>query len=197
MRIQTNLIAVLNVSFFAATFLFGIAACNTQTLDKNDQEKDISELHNETRFPDSSKAGDATFLEESALVNIHEIGLGQLGKDKSKAPEVLLLSKMMIDEHTAASERLKLLADKKNISIPFSAEKNEDESINKLVKEKNASFDKAFADVVVQYHKDAIDKFEAADSVTSDVEIKNYIATILPTLKKHLESAEKIQKGVK
>lgn len=197
MRFQPNFIAVLNVSFFTATILIGIVACNPNKL-INQKDKDISEVQNEMRFDDdTTKTNDAKFLEETALINIHAIGLGNLGRDKSKMPEILVLSKMLIEEHTVAAEELKEMADKKNISLPVSAEKDKDEGISKLIKEKKSTFDKTYIDVVIQYHKEAIEKFEAEDTVSTDLEIKNYIATVLPTLKKHLEEAELIQKTVK
>lgn len=198
MRIQPNFLAVLNVSLFTATFLFGIAACNNQQdVTEADKSKDIAEVQNDTRFTDSAKASDATFMEDVALANMHEIAIGQLGKDRSKSPEVLMLSKMLIDDHTTALDNLKVLADKKNITLPISTENNKDEAINKLVKQKTATFDKAFIDLNVQLHKEAIAKFMAADSTTGDADIKSYIADVLPNLKKHLEHAEQIQKGSK
>ena len=85
------------------------------------------------------------------------------------------------------------MADKKNISLPVSVENNQDEGINKLVKEDKKTFDKLFLSVVIQNHKDAISTFQSADSATIDTEIKDYIAVVMPTLKQHLVQAEKIQ----
>lgn len=195
MRFQPKFIAILNVSIFTATLLTGFVACNPNKM-INQNEKDISEVQNETRFnEDVTKISDAKFLEETAIINIHSIGLGQLGRDKSQMPEILVLSKALIEDHNAASVALKEMADKKNISLPVSAEKVEDEGISKLVKEKKSTFDKTYLDVVIQYHQEAIKKFEAEDSLSTDIEVKNYIAFVLPSLKKHLAEAVLIQKN--
>lgn len=197
MKNQRNFISILTIILFTATIIFGITACNMQqNMEKGD--KDIAEVQNETRFDnDTTQANDANFLVETAWINIHEIALGQLGTDKSKSPEILVLSKMLTEEHTIAAAELKIMADKKNISLPVSAENDKDENIGKLIKTKNSIFDKTYIEVVIQYHKEAIDKFEAQDSISTDIEIKDYIATVLPTLKKHLEQAELIQKTIK
>ncbi len=194
MKVQPNFLAIINFTFFTATILFGIAACNPNQKDKDVVEnQSIAVTHNDSRFEDSAKANDATFLEQAALINLHEIGLGQLGNEKSASPDILVLSKMLVDHHTTASADLKLLADKKNISLPVSVENNQDEGINKLVKEDKKTFDKLFLSVVIQNHKDAISTFQSADSATIDTEIKDYIAVVMPTLKQHLVQAEKIQ----
>lgn len=199
MRIQPNCLAILNVLLFTVTISLGIASCNTtQQMDQKDKGKDISEVQNDVRFKDSSNAqSDADFLVQAALINIHAIGIARLGNDKSKMPEILVLSKMLIKDHTLASEQLKLLADKKSILLPVSAENNEDEGINKLVNEKNATFDKVYTDVIIQYHMEAIEKFEAANAVTKDDAVKSYIISILPKLKEHLEHAKQIQTAIK
>lgn len=193
MKVQPNFLALINLTFFTATIFFGVIACNPNQINKEiNQDKSLAETHNDTRFEDSSKANDATFLEQAAIFNLHEIGLGNIAKDKSSAPEILVLSKMLVDHHTNASAELKLLADKKNISLPFSVEDNPNEEINKLVKENKVTFDKSFLNQIIENHKDAISKFESANVETDDKEIRDYIALVMPTLKQHLKEAEKI-----
>lgn len=193
MKIQPNFLAIINVTFFTATILFGVAACNPNNSTKEVyQEKSIAETNNDSLFKDSARARDAAFLEQAAIINLHEIGLGHLAKDKSSSPEILLLSKMLVEHHTNASKEIKLLADKKNIVVPISVESNPDEAINKLVKENKSTFDKSFINVIINSHKDAIRKFESADSTTTDIEIKDYIALLMPALKQHLKEAEAI-----
>ncbi len=195
MTTRNQIMSISFGTFFVLSILLEMVACN-QINATSKHDKDIAEVHNESRFDnDTTKANDANFLVESAWINIHEIALGQLGTDKSKTPEILVLSKMLTEEHVIASEKLKNMADKKNISLPVSAEKDQDAGISKLIKAKNSIFDKTYIDVVIQYHEEAIDAFVAEDTISSDIEIKNYIATVLPTLKKHLEQAKQIQKS--
>lgn len=193
MRIQPNFLAIINVTFFTVTILFGVAACNTNKANKEVyQEKSLAETNNDSLFKDSARARDAAFLEQAAIINLHEIGLGQLAKGKSSSPEVLVLSNMLIDHHTNATKEIKILADKKNIIVPISVESYPDEAINKLVKENKSTFDKSFINLIIEGHKNAIGIFESADSTTTDTEIKNYIALVMPALKQHLKEAEKI-----
>ncbi len=192
---KKHLLTGFTLLLFIITILLGVTACNMKQ-DATQNDKDVAELINESRFNDTTKANDANFLVETAWMNSHEIALGQLGTKRSKMPEILVLSKMLVEDHNNAAEQLKKIADDKSIILPVSTEKNEDEGTNKLLKQSNATFDKAFVDLVVQYHKDAIDKFEAANLATSDKEIKGFITAVLPNLKKHLEEAETIQKTI-
>jgi putative membrane protein len=198
MNFRNNFIAGTFGIFFITCILLEVAACNQiNKLSKEDKSKDNAVVLNETRFDDTTKASDANFLVETAWINYHAIAIGQLGTDKSKSPEILTLAKMLSEEHYVASQELKKIADSKNINLPVSAENNEDEGINKLVKQKSISFDKAFIDVVIQQHQDAIGKFESADSTIKDTEIKDYIAIVLPALKIHLQQALQLQKIIR
>ena len=198
MNFRNNFIAGICGVFFISSILLEVAACNQiNKLSKEDKSKDNAVVLNETRFEDTVKTFDASFLVETAWINFHAIAIGQLGTDRSKSPEVLTLAKMLTEEHNVASQELKKIADSKNINLPVSAENNEDEGINKLVKQKSISFDKAFIDVVINQHQQAISKFETADSSIKDSEIKDYIAIVLPALKIHLQQALQLQKTIR
>jgi putative membrane protein len=198
MNFRNNFIPSICSVFFLGSIIVEIVACNEiNKISDEDKNKDNAVVLNETRFNDSVKLYDANFLVETAWINIHNIAIGQLGTDKSKSPEILMLAKMLSEEHYVASQELKKIADSKNINLPVSAENDKEESINKLVKQKNISFDKAFIDVVIQQHQQAIEKFETADSTIKDTEIKDYIAIVLPALKIHLQQALQLQKNIR
>ena len=88
MKVQPNFLAILNFTFFTATILFGIAACNP-----NQKEKDVVEnqsiavTHNDSRFEDSAKANfDDQFLYEEFAKPIGErkLNFKQLLRDEAQ-----------------------------------------------------------------------------------------------------------------
>jgi len=49
--------------------------------------------------------------------------------------------------------------------------------------------------VGVKDHKDAIDLFEKASKESKSAEVREFASTTLPTLKAHLDAAQKLPKG--
>ena len=60
-----------------------------------------------------------------------------------------MLAQTLVDEHTKSMVDLKLLADKKNVTLPASAEIDSKEANNNLLKLKGTAFDKAYSTVMV------------------------------------------------
>jgi putative membrane protein len=53
-------------------------------------------------------------------------------------------------------------------------------------------FDKEYMDMMLKDHKDDIDMFKKASSDLTDSTIKDFATSTLPTLQKHLDSAQAI-----
>ena len=147
MEFQTKFATTITVALIIVTVVFGVVSCNQ--FSRNEESKDIAVNQNEARYTDSSKANDAQFLVDAALINYHEIALGQLANKKTQTPEILMLAQTLVDEHTKSMVDLKLLADKKNVTLPASAEIDSKEANNNLLKLKGTAFDKAYSTVMV------------------------------------------------
>ena len=193
MEFQTKFAAALTVSLITITVIFGVASCNQ--FSRTEESKDIAVNQNETRFTDTCQANDAQFLVDAALINYHEIALGQMANTKTKTPEILMMANTLIDEHTKSMVDLKLLADKKNVTLPASAENDSKEANNKLLKLKGIAFDKAYSTIMVDEHKNAITKYENAIADAIDNDIRDWASLMLPTLKMHLADAIKYQQN--
>ena len=192
MKLQPNFSALLTALFFITTIILGITSCNQHP--KMEANKDIAEVQNESRFPDTCEANDAQFLVNAAYMNYHQIALGQLAKAKTQTPEILVFAQMMIDEHTKSMTDIKLIADKKNVTLPPSAENDTEGDNNQLLKISGRKFDKAYSDLMVGDHKEAIVKFENVIEEGMDNDIRNWASITLPILKLHLGKAIECQK---
>ena len=66
-----------------------------------------------------------------------------------------------------------------------------------MMEKSGADFDKDYMSMMIDDHKDDIDKFEKAADNCKDADIKAFAARTLPVLKKHLEAAIVIEDNLK
>ena len=104
---------------------------------------------------------------------------------------------MMVDEHTKANNELKSIAQQKNITLPTVMSNENQRKYDKLNEKTGAEFDKEYMDLMVKEHKDDIDDFEDQAQENENSELKSWASTKLPTLKQHLQEAERIQESLK
>ena len=161
------------------------------------KSEDTMEVHEESNKENSEKKVqeiDGKFLVRAAEINLKEIQLGQLAQEKSEAGDIKELGKMLEDAHTKSYNDLTALAKSKGIEIPNAPTDKAQDACNALNEKEKNDFDKAFSEVMVTNHKDAIEIFEKASADCNDVEIKNWIIAALPGLRSHLSHSMVAQK---
>ena len=166
-------------------FILLVASCGYNQKPKD--TKEVAEERNEAKFENNKQEKDAQFLVNAAEINLEEIQLGQLAQQKGGTAEVKELGKMMEDAHTKSLNELKALAKSKMITIPTSPTNNAQDAYKDLNEKSGNDFDKAYADLMVSEHKDAIEAFEDASEDSNDNDIKNWARASLPGLRTHLE----------
>ncbi|MDP3180182.1 MAG: DUF4142 domain-containing protein, partial [Bacteroidota bacterium] len=85
-------------------------------------------------------------------------------------------------------------AKSKIVTLPTSSTNNAQDAYKKLNEKSGIDFDKAYADMMVSEHKDAIDIFDKASTDGNDSEIKNWATVSLPELRKHFDHSVECQK---
>jgi len=184
---------VLELTFAAAVFILTLTIIHSCNNSKPEDTKKVAEEHNEAKF-DNAKEDDAKFLVSAAEINLEEIQLGKLAQSNSMNADVKSLGKMMETEHSKALADLQKLATKKQITIPSTLTDEGMSASKKLMDKKESKFDKEYCDMMVNGHKDAISKFEKASTNATDPEIRNWAASMLPTLRTHLDHSITCQK---
>ena len=104
---------------------------------------------------------------------------------------------MMVDQHTQANNELKALAQQKNITLPTVMGDEYQRKYDNLKDKTGAEFDKEYMDLMVKDHKEDIDEFEDMAEEGKDPEIKAWASSKVPTLRQHLQEAERVQELVK
>lgn len=176
---------------FMALTIGGLTACNSGTPENDsvDSAQKVNEVVQESATPTAS-SDDADFAVKAANSGMTEIEASKLALSTSTNANVKKYAQMIIDEHTAAGAKLGSLASSKNITVPTALSTDSQDKINDLGKKKGKDFDKAYVDMMVSDHKDAVDAFQKENSNTADADLKAFTAETIPVLQKHLDEAK-------
>jgi putative membrane protein len=195
MKNLINFKSILVHSICIAGTVFLAASCTEKrTLDS----KNVAEQENIAKLTtEEDKAivviendNDAKFLMQAAEMQLEKIRLGQLAQQKGSTSHVKELGKMMEEDHTKALTELMALAQSKSVSIPASITEDSKDAYEKLEDKTGNDFGKAYSDLMVEHHEDAIELFEKASTDSEDAEIRTWASQKLPALRMHLEHAE-------
>lgn len=146
---------------------------------------------------DTSMAADKDFIMEAASGGLMEVELGRTASTNAASQKVKDFGKMMVTDHSKANTELKAIAGKKNVTIPATPAEKHQSHINELKAKNGADFDKAYVDMMVDDHKEDINKFEEEAKNGKDPDVKAFASKTLPVLQKHLKSIQAIQDGMK
>jgi putative membrane protein len=135
---------------------------------------------------------DATFYKKAAEGGMAEVELGKLAQDKSPTASVKEFGAMMVSDHSAANDKLKNIAAKKNIKLPTSPSVGQMATKTKLEVLSGNTFDKSYIKGMVEDHQEDIKEFQTEATSGQDADAKAYAATTLPTLKAHLKKIRTI-----
>lgn len=173
-----------------ATFFTSMACQENQ---KPEDTKVLADNQNEYYYENTSTEKDAQFLVNAAEINVNEIELSQLAKQKSENDDIKGFAKMLEVKHQATIKEITNFANTKSIVIPTSMTDNGKTNFKKLTNLCNAEFDKAYTNLMVKEHQDAIAIFDKASTESKDKEIKKFATATVPILHQHLDMAINFQ----
>jgi putative membrane protein len=104
---------------------------------------------------------DKDFVHDVAIANMAEIEAAHLAVERATMPDTKKFAQMMVDDHTAAGEKLKTVATQYNIEVPAQVDDSAQKLHDKLAAKTGADFDKDYADAMVDGHQDFVDKLES------------------------------------
>ena len=146
------------------------------------------------------KLSDAEVAFIAVTANQIDIAYADIAKQKSKDPEVLKFAETMQRDHKGVIDQAVALAKKLGVNpLDNSVSKKlvtDSEATKKdLLSRSGKSFDKAYIDNEVGYHKAVIQAVEdLLIPETENGELKQLLSNVLPALKAHLMHAEMMQK---
>lgn len=154
---------------------------------------------NDTSSADSVKIDDdvTEFINEALQSGAMEVELGQLAQSKASNPRVKTFGAMMVKDHTAAGDELKVIAAQKNIVTAQVLEGDHLKDVEELKKESGENFDKKYIKMMLSAHRKDIRRFEDMAEDDEDAALKAFASKTLPKLKMHLDSAKSINREIK
>jgi putative membrane protein len=141
---------------------------------------------------------DAQIAAITDLANTAEIEQAKVARAKSKNPEVLKFSSMMIAHHGEAKQKqakLKLTPADSAISTKLLEDSNR--TLASLKDSKAADFDRRYIDAQVEGHREVLDALdnELLPNVKS-ADLKAYLEEIKPKVEQHLQAARAAQQSL-
>ena len=173
--------------------LLGICAILSVGMRAQDTNKETPEVGKKTASPSvggTELKADQKFLMMAAQGNLAEIQMAKLAKQKSQSNEIQNYAQRLIEDHTAANDKVMQIATKKGLTLPKTPPADAMAMMKKMKGMKSMKFDKMYMrDMVKDHTKDVADYTNEAQHGYDD-DIKAYAMTTLPTLKSHLDAAQ-------
>lgn len=191
----------INISFALALTL-SLSMCSdnknnaneaTDATKPKEDSKAIAEEHNDAKFDSNKLEKRAQVMVNAAEMNLEQIQFAQIAQ-RNGSPEIREIAAMIEKEHSKAQQELKTLAASKIVTIPTTVTEDGMNEYNKIDKKEGADFNKAYCDIVVNSHKQAISDLEKVATDNDDSDIRNWATSMLPGLRTHLDKALTCQK---
>lgn len=181
----------------AAMSVMMFTACNNNT-DSVDHAENVNDQKSDTTGPDSVGSlgvseSDADWAVKAANGGMMEVQMGRYAQEHATTQAVKDFGSMMVQDHSAANDKLKGIAATKNITLPDSVSNETRNDMDDLMKKTGKDFDKAYINEMIDDHKKDINDFQDGVKNLTDPELKNFAETTLPTLQKHLDAAQRIK----
>lgn len=127
----------------------------------------------------------AAFAEKAASANMFEIESSELALDQATNDDVKAFAQHMIDDHTAAGEKMKAAAQTDGVTPPAAMAAKEQAELEKLQGAAGGDFDAAYLTAQVAAHDEAVALFESFSQGGQESALKSFAAETLPTLEEH------------
>ena len=178
-----------------AALALGTAACSKNATSDEAVATDSADIASGAAATPSGTAtgGAAQFLTDAMKGDNSEIKLGKLAVSKSASSGVQNFGNMLVADHGKAKRDVASLATSMNIPTTDDTTPDADAEYTKLQGMSGADFDKEFVSFMVQGHQKAIAQFQQEAASNDPQPVKQLASQTLPTLQKHLKTAQSLQ----
>jgi putative membrane protein len=144
-----------------------------------------------------SKMSASTFVQTAAHGDMFEIQAAKLALDKSKSDSVKDFAQMMIDDHTASTEKLKAAVTKSNVkaTVPKSLDKKHSDMLDKLKKSSASSFDQNYLQSQVAAHREMLNVLTNYSQNGDNDALKQFASDASTVVQKHLSALQQMASG--
>ena len=134
------------------------------------------------------------FIVKAVQGNLAEVQMGELAQEKGASDGVKSFGRMLQADHSAANQQATAAAAAIGVTPPTEPSKKQKADYARMSKLSGAAFDSHFVKHMVDDHKKDIAAYQK-ESKKQDGQVSQYAGATLPTLQKHLETAQSLAKG--
>ena len=117
--------------------------------------------------------------------------MGKLEQQRGASQQAKSFGQMLKSDHQANQQKAEQVAKQTGVTPPTSPSAMQKSDYDRLSKLSGAEFDRQFAAMMVKDHRKVIGEFRREARVKSPV--GEYAKQTLPTLRKHLRAAERLE----
>jgi len=184
-----------------ATLLAGAIAIIPALARADDAQKNQpSSMDHSAMDHGSKKLTDNQVLMRLHHINKEEIEVGQIAQKNGSTSDAKDYGATLVRDHTKADKDVTALASK--MSVDLEAKKTDamhqqkqqvmQNKMDQLKKLSGKDFDRAFAQMMVNGHRQAIEMVKDARGTVQSPELKSLLEQLLPTLQKHEDTANDV-----
>jgi putative membrane protein len=133
------------------------------------------------------------FLTKAIQGNLAEIEMGRLAQEKGQSDAVRSFGQQLVQDHGQANERATTAATAAGVTPPTEPSAKQRADAAKLAKLSGPAFDRQFASHMVMDHKKDVREYQAEAKKNDPA--SGYATETLPTLQKHLETAQSLTRA--
>jgi putative membrane protein len=137
---------------------------------------------------------DQDFVTFAAETDMTEAHLGQLAANQAASQGVKDFGQMLVTDHTNDYQQVSMVASKAGLTVPKGLDAKHEKMVAPFEKLKGAAFDRQFVREMVAGHTKAIAEYKREAQEAQSADVKAYASQTLPTLQKHLEAAQALEK---
>jgi putative membrane protein len=134
-----------------------------------------------------------SFIKKAIEGNLAEIKVGQLAQQKGASEGVRHFGTVLEQDHSTANSQAMTAASSMGVTPPAEPSLKEQAEYRRLAALSGSKFDEAFVKEMVKDHKKDIAEYEK-QAKASNSQATSYAEQSLPTLKKHLQLAESLER---
>ncbi|MFI5162573.1 MAG: DUF4142 domain-containing protein [Sphingobacteriales bacterium] len=136
------------------------------------------------------------FITTAEAAGHTEMRAAMVAEDVSKNPQVMAFAKMMVADHAAVGAKLDTLKGIELVHQPYTLDEEHVKMIDSIAKLSGNDFDKAYAQMMVNDHTEAVELFNEGNE-SRDGAVKSFAEKTLPTIEMHLDAAKKLLASLK
>lgn len=124
--------------------------------------------------------------------NLLEVELGNLARQRGTSAEVKAFGARMVTDHSKKIDELKALAASKDVELPTALLPDDRATCDRLAALSGAQFDEAYADYMVQAHRDMEKLLTKTAEQTADADIRTFAQETRKGVLDHYAHAQKL-----